>query len=174
MRLTGCSPIWWTSRGLSTSRGGARFVSTTSSASESSSRRSSAWLPERSTTSTSFLADQRTQELDLEIAGQGGERPHPQGAPRAARLLHHGREVIRRAENRVGMVERDAPGLGQDEATPAALEQVMAQGGLERLDLGRQGRLRQVEPPGSAGERALCRNRPEQLEVMQVHDCSIQ
>jgi hypothetical protein len=117
--------------------------------------------------------DQRAQELDLEIARQGGERPHPQGAPRAALLLHHGGEVVRRAEDGIGMVERDAPGLGQDEAAPATLEQVMAKGRLESPDLGREGRLRQVEPPGRAGEGALCRYGTEQFQVVQVHEYSI-
>ena len=71
------------------------------------------------------------------------------------------------------MVERDAPRLGQDKAPPAPLEQVMAQRRLERLDLGGQRRLRQVEPPRSARERAFGRDGPKQAKVMQVHDHSI-
>jgi hypothetical protein len=49
----------------------------------------------------------------------------------------------------------------------------MAQSSLKRLDLGRQGRLRQVQPPGRASQRAIGGDRAEQPQVMQVHDIQL-
>jgi len=66
------------------------------------------------------------------------------------------------------MVERDAPGLGQDQPTPAALEQGVTEAVLQRLDLGRQGRLRQVQTPRGAGQRAVGGHGAKEAQVMQV------
>jgi hypothetical protein len=66
------------------------------------------------------------------------------------------------------MVQRDPPGLGQHQPPAAPLEQVVPHGGLQRAQLRRQGRGRQVQPPRRAGQRALKRHGAEQAQVMQV------
>jgi hypothetical protein len=68
------------------------------------------------------------------------------------------------------MIKRDPPGLGQNQAAPASFKEIMAQSSLKRLDLGGKGRLRQVQPPCSASQRAIGGDRAEQTEVMQVQD----
>ncbi len=77
-------------------------------------------------------------------------------------------EVLRGAEDGLGMVEGDAARLGEDEPAAAALEQVVAERRLERLQLGRQGGLREVQPPCGAGQGALRRNGVEEAEVVKV------
>ena len=61
-----------------------------------------------------------------------------------------------------GMVEGDATGLGEHETPAATFEEVMAEGRLERPDLGRESRLREVERHArrrvSVPSRATARN----------------
>ena len=112
-------------------------------------------------------------ELLRERAGgerEGADTERPAGA---AGFAQCGGQVIRRAEDRLRMVERDAARLGEDEAPAPALEQAMAERGLQRLDLGGEGRLRQVQPPGGTRERSVIRHRPEEFQVMQVHSRSV-
>ena len=66
------------------------------------------------------------------------------------------------------MVKRDSPRFGQGKTTPAPFEEVVAQRRLQRLDLGGQCRLRQIQSTRGAGQCAIRGDRAEQAQVMQV------
>ena len=63
-------------------------------------------------------------------------------------------QLFARAEDPVGMIQRDAPRLGQDQLPPFALEQRAAQPLLQLPDLRRKRGLRQVQPLGGTGSGA--------------------
>ena len=115
-------------------------------------------------------ADQGGKEADLEIARQRRERPHPQDPPPGAAALERRRQIPGGAKDRLGMVERDAPGLGQDQPAAAPFEQRMAERGLERADLGRERRLRQVQPPRGRGQNPVPRDGMKEAQVVEVED----
>ena len=54
------------------------------------------------------------QEGKLEIAREGGLRADAQGLARIAGLAQGGNQLVPCAEDAVGVIQRDAPGLGQD------------------------------------------------------------
>src|SRR3954463_14552358 len=69
---------------------------------------------------------------------------------RAAGLFQHPDQFLARGEDRVGVVERDAAGLGQEQLLATPLEQRMTELRLQLLDLDRQCRLRDIQPFGRA------------------------
>ena len=66
------------------------------------------------------------------------------------------------------MVECDASGFRQDELSPGALEQTVAQSVLQLADLSGQRGLGEVQPLRRAGEIALSRDRAKILEMVIV------
>lgn len=60
-------------------------------------------------------AENRTQELHLEVARQRGKRTDAQGLPSCSSLLQRAHHLVAGREDRVGMVENDLSGLGQME-----------------------------------------------------------
>ncbi len=112
--------------------------------------------------------DQGAQELHLDIAGQGGQRAHPQGATGPAGFAQRGGQIIGGAKDRLGMIQRDAARLGQNQTAAAAFEKVLAQCRLQRPQLGRQGRLRQVQMPRRTRQGAVAGNGKKQSQMMQV------
>ena len=85
--------------------------------------------------------DDRLQKCDLKIARERGERTDSECVTSLARGLESGGQILGRAEDFLGVVKRDPPGLGQHEVSPASLEKVVPQGPFQGLDLGRDRRL---------------------------------
>ena len=122
------------------------------------------------------MRERRTQKTELKVARQGRQRPDPQRRHCVAAALQDRHEFFARAENPVRVVERDAANLGQFQPTAHPVEQGMAKPRLQRLDLDGQGRLRQVQRLGGAGQIALTGHGAEiaQMVVVQrVHTLRI-
>lgn len=71
-------------------------------------------------------------------------------------------------KDRVGVVERDATGLGEHQLLAATLEECVAELLLELPNLHGDRRLRHVQPLCRAGQVGLMRDRPEVVEVVEV------
>ena len=163
-RLTRCSATRCETKGVTASGAGTRFVRTTSRLSASSAARSSAVLPERSTTSTSGRPRMRRRKPIWKLRESVASAPTRSAcrAPPAWRSVPE--QLLAGREDRVGVVERDAPRLGQVELAAAPLEQGMAEALLQLADLHRERGLRQVQPLGRARQVAVVRDRPEVAE----------
>lgn len=117
---------------------------------------------------------QRPQPVQLEVARQRRDGAHAQRRQPQRRApwpaLQRADQLGTGGEDRIGMVQRDAPRLGQLERAAAALEQRVAQALLELAQLDRQRRRRQVQPLGGARQVPLVRDGPEvpQVVVVQV------
>jgi hypothetical protein len=85
-----------------------------------------------------------------------------------ANRAERGGELFRGAEYLLGIIQRDPPCLGQHQIAPTPFEQVVAKIGLQRLDLGRDRALRDIERACRRGQRAFARGRSEQSQVVQV------
>ena len=114
------------------------------------------------------IAEQGAQEPQLEVARQRGKRAHAQDLAGAAASRKRGHKLVAGCEDAVGMVKRDAPGLGEVEPAAAPVEERLPQPVLERLDLHRKRRLRHAQLLGCAREVAVMRDRPEGPEVKVV------
>jgi hypothetical protein len=69
---------------------------------------------------------------------------------------------------RVGVEEEQTPPVGQLEAAPAALDEPLAELELECADLLRDGRLRQEERRGGAGEGSPVGDLTERQEAPRI------
>ena len=113
--------------------------------------------------------DQRLEETDLEVARQRRLRPDPQDLALARIALPQSIEqLIPGLEDRVRVIERDPPRLGQDQRTPAPFEQRVAQPFFQQADLRRDGGLRHVEALRGAGQVTLVRDHVKIAQVMEV------
>jgi hypothetical protein len=110
----------------------------------------------------------RLEEGELEVARQSRERADPKRLPRRALLAKGRNKLVARGEDRVGMVERDAPRLGQVQRPAAPFEQSLAQPLLELADLRGECGLRQVQPLGRPGQVAFVRHGLEVAQVMVI------
>ncbi len=79
-------------------------------------------------------------------------------------------QLIASLEDRIGIVERDAASLSQDQLLSATLEQVVPQLLLKPLQLNGQGGLRQVQEFCGPGQTTLVRNAVEQAQMMIIQD----
>ena len=67
-------------------------------------------------------AEQWPQKADLEVARQRGERPDAHDLPRRAGFAQRSQQFRTRCKDGVGMVKRDAPGLGEVQLATAPFE----------------------------------------------------
>jgi hypothetical protein len=98
-------------------------------------------------------ANQRTQETDLEVPRERCQRTDTQHAAHGSDMAQGRRQILGRSKDRLCVVQRDSARLGQDQSASAPFEQILAERGLERADLRRQRRLRQVQRMCRAGKR---------------------
>ena len=82
-------------------------------------------------------AEDRLQKGDLEVARQGRQGTNPQRAGRAGGFAQRVEQLFPGGKDRVGMVERDASGLGQVQRAAPAFEKRLAQTVFQLLDLRR-------------------------------------
>ena len=68
--------------------------------------------------------EERSQEPELEVPGEGGLGPHPEDDPVLPLLLEGAQEVLAEREDRVGVIQGDAACLGEDQLAPSSLEQL--------------------------------------------------
>src|SRR5262252_1364784 len=101
---------------------------------------------------------------DRRIGEPDVEPRRPAGRPAAQRVLQF-------AAEREDLVREPVHGLadlGERDAAPGALEQLLTERVLERVDLLADGRLGQPQLLRSARHAAFARDRPEVAEVMEV------
>ena len=113
-------------------------------------------------------------EVGREVGDQvGGRRPeHPEAERAAAQVAHLGDGVPRPldvGEDALGLGTEAAAGLGQHEAAAGAGEERDPELAFELAHLLRDRRLREVERPGGAAERAVLDGREEVGELLDCH-----
>ena len=114
-------------------------------------------------------AEDRAEEPDLEVPRECRQRADSQDQPpRHAAFVQRTDQLVAGGEDDVGMVERNAAGLGQVQLLAAPLEQSVPDLVLELPDLDRQRRLRDTEPLRGPGQVAVMRDGPEIAEVIVV------
>ena len=82
--------------------------------------------------------EHRAQEIDLKVARQGGQRPDAQDPTSGARSCQRADQLVAAGEYRVGVVQRDAAGLGEFQPPSAPLEQIVTEPVLQLADLHRE------------------------------------
>ena len=71
-------------------------------------------------------------------------------------------------KHRIGVVERDPPGLGEFEAAPDPFEQEVAHLVFKLLDLNRECGLREIHPLGRLCQATVVGDGPEIAEVVEI------
>jgi hypothetical protein len=99
-------------------------------------------------------ADRRQRDRPPLPGAQGGHRVEP---------VAHG------SQQRLGVREKDAAGLGEDDAARDPLEQRRAQVALEEADAPADRGLREMEGGRGAREAAAPHDRHERLDVVELH-----
>jgi hypothetical protein len=116
-----------------------------------------------------FAGQERPEEVVLEVARQRGDRADAQHlAVGRLAIAQHGHQFVAGGEDRLGVVQRHAPGFGQLHAASRAYEQRLADLLLELPDLRRQCRLRDVQMRRCARQVAFLGNGPEVVQVVVV------
>ena len=77
-------------------------------------------------------------------------------------------ELLAAREDRVGVIERDAPGLGQEQPPAATFEEGVTELRFELLDLHRDGGLRDMKTLRGSREVLFVRDGPEVVKVVEV------
>ena len=109
------------------------------------------------------------QKPDLEIARQVGNCANPQmpaGLPCAGRKGRH--HFAGGFKNAIGVIERDAPGLGQFQPASTPFKQFMPDTFFKLADLGGQRRLRNIKAPRGIGQVAIMGNRMKIAQVLEI------
>ena len=82
--------------------------------------------------------EDRLQKPDLEIPGQGCQRPDAQGLAVAAGGVQRADQFFTGGEDCIGIIKGDPSGLGQVQLSPASFEQFLTELFLQLADLYRQ------------------------------------
>ena len=114
--------------------------------------------------------EERSDEVLLEVARRGGDGADAQDLALFASPLaeHLDQFVARREDARRRTESATWPASVSDERAAGAVEQRLAEVGLELLDLRRQCRRRHVQLAGCARQVAVLGDRPEVAQVVEV------
>ncbi len=111
------------------------------------------------------------EELELEVAGEGGDSAETEDLSTAARaVLHDIHEFLTGATDGFGIVEGDLAGLGEDEAAAGALEEFVAEVLFELTELDAECWGREVQFFGGASEAEFAGDDAEIAQVMIIEE----
>ena len=115
--------------------------------------------------------NQRTQESKLKVAREGGDRADAEDlAAVGGPILEHIEKILARAEDGLGVVERDPPSFGEDERFVLPVKKRLAETLFKTAELGAQRRLRKIQPRGSARQAPLVGDRAKISEMMVIQE----
>ena len=114
-------------------------------------------------------ANQRPEELELEIPRQGGQRADPQHLAACDRTAPQGaHQLLAGLEDRVGVIERDLPGFGQFQPPADPFEQRVAHLVLELWICTESADCDRFMLLGRPGQAAFMRDGPEIAKMVEV------